>query len=282
MVRPEDITLCTPDNEKSCFACCPPIRPKDYEHVQYRNTIKRMLRDNTRAFDPAENGAKPITGFSCWALGYLDKDFKTIGCLLHPARHDGRDLRYRTGYGEKCRRESCPQSITFLGLSKKARQFFLGLTTQLDSFDYSSKNYNPLFRLLGWGSKILEKVSQESRTNVLDRETFFRRYPVLVSPQDPRPIKYMMECIVDNLGVDILRSEQFSLMFQDFFKNTVQELSDLALRGGATFTHQLGMGEAFQDMLRLAVGIKRIDRDQALRLKEKVDQDLANFVRTIG
>ena len=276
------ITLCAPDNEKSCFACCPPIRPKGYEHIQYRNIIKRMLRDNTQAFDPAQNSVKPITGFSCWALGYVDKEFKKVGCLLHPARHNGRDLRYRTGYGEKCRRESCPQSITFLGLSKEAQEFFLHLTSGLDSFEYSSRKYNPLFSLLGWGTKILEKVAGRSKTNPLDRDTFFSRYPVLVTIPDPRASRYLLEPIVDNLGIDILENKQFSFVFQNYFKNTVEELSDLGLPVGHTFTHQLGMGEPFQDLLRLGAGIRKIDKDKALILKEKVDRDLEIFLQTIG
>lgn len=98
-VLQDDSTLCVPDARRSCFACCPPIRPAGYEHIQYRNMVMRMLRENTRDF--AAGGGGLITGFSCWALGYLDEDFRQVGCLLHPARNHGQDLRYRVGYEEK-------------------------------------------------------------------------------------------------------------------------------------------------------------------------------------
>ena len=94
-------TLCVPDAQRSCFACCPPIRPAGYEHIQYRNMVMRMLRENTKGFAAGGGGRSPITGFSCWALGYLDENFRQVGCLLHPAMNNGKDLRYRVGFGEK-------------------------------------------------------------------------------------------------------------------------------------------------------------------------------------
>lgn len=30
-----------------------------------------------------------ITGFSCWALGYMDNGHKMVGCLLHPGQNGG-------------------------------------------------------------------------------------------------------------------------------------------------------------------------------------------------
>jgi len=69
-------SLCAPDEEKSCFACCPPIRPPGYEHLQYTNEIKRFLRENTVSLRREQKSISPITGFSCWALGYLDDGFK--------------------------------------------------------------------------------------------------------------------------------------------------------------------------------------------------------------
>jgi molybdopterin-guanine dinucleotide biosynthesis protein A len=42
--------LCAPDGDKTCFACCPPIRPAGYEHVDHRAAVARMLRENTLSF----------------------------------------------------------------------------------------------------------------------------------------------------------------------------------------------------------------------------------------
>ncbi len=275
---PQQITLCSPDAEKSCFACCPPIRPSNYEHVQYRNIIKRILRENTRAFRLAPCHMKPITGFSCWALGYMDDGFKIIGCLLHPARHGGRDLRHMTGYGEKCRRESCPESRTFTELSQEAQRFFLGLTTNLDSFQYSSRRHNPLFRLLGWGAYILERVYQELSQDDCEAFTLLERYPVLLNTLYPRASAYVLRHIVDQLGTHAIKGQEFGAMFAKLCRSIFAIYPELELLDGNSFTHQLGMDKDFQDLIRLGMGIKKINNDAASLLKERIDQRLALFV----
>ena len=40
-MTPMTVSLCFPDEEKSCFACCPPIRAAGYEHIEYKNFINR-------------------------------------------------------------------------------------------------------------------------------------------------------------------------------------------------------------------------------------------------
>ncbi|MFH0844586.1 MAG: hypothetical protein V1930_03855 [Pseudomonadota bacterium] len=116
-------TLCFPDHEKSCFACCPPIRPAGYEHIQYRDILKRFLREDTESFKKRNDAIGPITGLSCWALGHMYNSFKQVGCMLHPAQNDGVDLRYRVDYGEKCSRETCREEKIFSKLDKNDRVF---------------------------------------------------------------------------------------------------------------------------------------------------------------
>jgi len=105
--------------------------------------VKRVLRENTEAFQTAEREAIPITGFSCWALGYIDRSYKRVGCLLHPAQNGGVDLRHRINYGDKCRRELCPEAGVFSELSAETQRFWLGLADDLESFSYSSRRMNP-------------------------------------------------------------------------------------------------------------------------------------------
>jgi len=151
-------TLCAPDEKKSCFACCPPIRPAGYEHLQYPNEVKRVLRENTTSLRREDKSVSPIRGFSCWGLGYLDDSFKRIGCLLHPSQNDGNDLRYRVDFGDKCARESCVEARIFAHLAPAAKVFWLRLSEGLDSFSYSSRTVNPLFHILVWGDSLLNLV----------------------------------------------------------------------------------------------------------------------------
>ena len=71
-------SLCCPDDQKTCFACCPPIRPAAYEHIEFKNMIKRVLRENTASIDRQGRTVIPIRGYSCWALGYLDRGHKLV------------------------------------------------------------------------------------------------------------------------------------------------------------------------------------------------------------
>ncbi len=53
-------TLCLPDTGKSCFACCPPIRPAGYEHVQHINIIKRIVDRTIKRFPDFSGPIKPL------------------------------------------------------------------------------------------------------------------------------------------------------------------------------------------------------------------------------
>jgi hypothetical protein len=189
-------TLCAPDQEKSCFACCPPIRPPGYEHLQYTNEIKRVLRENTASLRREEKSLLPITGFSCWALGHLDGGFKRIGCLLHPSQNGGEDLRYRVDYGDKCARESCLEAGIFARLCPEARNFWVRLSEGLDSFSYSSRTLNPLFRILGWGGAVLNLVATAERERDLPGD--LRNCPIACQSSCPRKclaVQPLLTCI---------------------------------------------------------------------------------------
>jgi hypothetical protein len=145
---------CAPAPGLSCFACCPPIRPAGYDHADHASSLRRLLAENTRQFRRQGPPSAPMTGYWCPGLGFLDPAGRTVGCLLHPARHGGRDLRGPTGYQEKCARESCPPARAFAALEPRARQTLTALCAGLDSFAYSSSHLNPVMRLLAFGPAV--------------------------------------------------------------------------------------------------------------------------------
>ena len=52
--------------------------------------------------------------YNCEFLGFLDKEQRRVGCLLHPSRNDGEDLRNHSFYGaDLCAGHFCP-SYTYL------------------------------------------------------------------------------------------------------------------------------------------------------------------------
>ena len=271
-------TLCAPDEEKSCFACCPPIRPPGYEHLQYTNEIKRVLRENTASLRREEKSLSPITGFSCWALGYLDGGFKRIGCLLHPSQNDGEDLRYRVDFGDKCARESCVEARIFTHLSPEAKSFWLRLSEGLDSFSYSSRTLNPLFHILGWGDVLLNLVAMAEKGRDPDGDSILKTYPFFETTLSPRANAYLLRTLMDSENLDLLRNAPFRGRFEELSHRLSKQLS-LKVLGSSTapYVHLLPMDSDFLDFVRLSGHILKADEEEAASLKEFVDHELADF-----
>ncbi len=252
-----------PDEEKSCFACCPPIRAAGYEHIQYKNIIKRILRENTASFQPK---MMPITGYSCWALGYIDRNFKRIGCLLHPEQNRGTDLRHLTGYGEKCKREFCLEARIFANLEYETRLFWLQFAEGLDSFSYSSRLFNPIFRLLRWGKEVLEYIGKKEDYAKINLSLLEERYPFLKSRTDPRGIAYPVKLAL-KMGKAMLKEEIADLT------NRMKRLYDFRIieQQEGIYVHTLHMDRDLLDFIRLTLSIKKIDPDIVLIIKDNID-----------
>ena len=268
-------TLCLPDRQKSCFACCPPIRPAGYEHIQDRRFIQRMLREHTRAFPANLLEPKPITGFSCWALGYLDDRYRLVGCLLHPAKNNGCERRHLIRFGDKCRRESCPPAMVFQTLEPEARRFWIRLTDGLDAFQYSSRRWNPLFNLMGWGRKTLQMIWEKEGGTELKRQTFLRAYPFFSTSLHPSGHAYLLHHFLESQGPGILKRASFCRFFEKKAAVMAGQLKKIPVyQEGSPFTHRLNMDPDFLNFLRLSVGIRRIDLEGAEALKEMTDDML--------
>lgn len=274
-------SLCFPDGRKSCFACCPPIRPAGYDHMDHLRIIQRMLRENTHAFDASAEAVVPITGFSCWALGYLDSGYRLVGCLLHPARHGGVDLRYRVHYGEKCRREKCPQAVEFERLSPQARRFFLYLTEGLDSFAYSSRRVNPLFSLLDWGAEGLERLVGWADGEISGARELVDFLPFFGTSVKPRAYAYFLETLLERKGLAPLREKVFLERFEAFADGAVRWLRSavMPMDPSAPFTHSLPLNRRFLDFLRLAAGARRLAPEKAFRIKDVIDAAFENLLQ---
>jgi hypothetical protein len=117
------IILCQPDEGKSCGACC-----GLYNYVDSsRSSLKLRLRSRTKRFhqivtnpgDVERYAKETLTEedfskryeviYCCEYLGFLDKEEKKIGCLLHPMQNSGLDLRDCSFYGQElCAGHLCP------------------------------------------------------------------------------------------------------------------------------------------------------------------------------
>jgi hypothetical protein len=110
------VHLCQPDPGKSCAACCGIYnfgangRAAVHERLA-RNTRalagdlvrhRGRIRRHSRLYRVVDNGSDKRfeTIFNCEFVGFLDATETRIGCLLHPGRHDGHDLRHCSFYGK--------------------------------------------------------------------------------------------------------------------------------------------------------------------------------------
>ena len=159
-------SLCFPDQEKSCFYCCPPIRDPEADPLDAIVEKRRLLRANRQELQKNLEDPHEISGEECWGLGFLDDQEKQAGCLLHPLRHQGRDLRHLTGYQFKCANALCREAQVFAELSETEQKFCLNLCRGMDSFNYSSRR-NPLMRLLAWDKEMVQIIISESLENEL-------------------------------------------------------------------------------------------------------------------
>ena len=277
-MKETSVTLCFPDQEKSCFACCPPIRPAGYEHIQHENIIKRNLRENNDHFDKKERSVVPINGFSCWAIGYIDKGHRLTGCLLHPAQNSGVDLRYRVDYGNKCRRETCQEEKIFSQLEIQEQRFWLQLSDGFDTFSYSSRDINPLFKMMGWGTHLLRLVASAEDKRTFTRESFFRSYPFFTSKVLPRANAYLINRIALKDNIHILKDESFKIKFErfaGFISGRINRHFPDAF--DVPYVHLLDLEPDFSDFLRLSARIHKIQIEDAVTLKEIVDEELERF-----
>lgn len=126
------IVLCQPDEGKSCGACC-----GLYNYVDSsRSSLAQRLRSRTKRFRELVKSPDDLKHYSmqtvaaedfrkryevihcCEYLGFLDKDEKKVGCLLHPEQNSGKDMRDISFYGQElCAGHLCP-SHYFIGQSQ--------------------------------------------------------------------------------------------------------------------------------------------------------------------
>lgn len=276
--------LCAPDGDLSCFGCCPPIRPHHYDVLDFVGSLRRELSENRTAFLNTPLLFKPIVGYHCWALGFLDPKGRTVGCLLHPSRHEGRDYRDLIDYGNKCRRESCQAACVFEELPEEGQRFWLSLVNGLNAFYYSSHRANPLFHLLLWGSSLLEELRRHAVFRGWSATELVHACPFLTHGEwHPKAHRYLFGLVIEQLGTEpnwteIIEDACRRLLFDIQGHPAVRELKDIRSREELVLTHQAAQAGEFLDFVRLGLGIERVSVSQLGRFLESVNA-LASTMR---
>jgi hypothetical protein len=163
-------------------------------------------------------------------------------------------------------------------LSTRARHFWLHQAHGLDSFQYSSRQFNPLFHLLGWGPALLGLMASKTQEQHLTRDDLSRVYPVLATDLNPRANAYLLERIVLNSRFSRIGTEIFSWKFEQFSGSIMSWLRKIPWETNAPYTHLLPLDPLFVNLLRLGAGIRKIREDAAKSLQTEVDKALHHFI----
>lgn len=267
----EGPSLCRPAPGLSCFRCCPPIRPAGYDHLDHRPELLRQLVENTEDFRAGRLG-REIVGFSCWGLGLVDPGRGLVGCLLHPAQNN-EDLRDLTGYGEKCRRETCLQNTIFAELEEPARQALISPLLGLDSFRFSSPGANPVWNLLLWGPEVLNILGPGLAPGAPLRE-YLAEHP------EPRSRALLLSGLLERLSpadrVALAQEPSFGPWFEDRTRKIRAELeSGLPPQPPqAPLVHLLGLERTRAWFIRFGLGRRRMEGSVAQGLDRAMEKAL--------
>ena len=276
------LTLCSPGPDTSCFGCCPPIRPAHYDPLAFASSLKREFVEHRHRFLADGPRSRPIVGFSCWALGYLDEKGRRIGCLLHPSRHGGRDLRFLTGYGDKCRREMCLAAQSFARLAPAGQTFWLTLARGLNSFYFSSPRSNSLFHVLLWGPALLETLRIKAEQDGFTATELIWQQPFLVNPGwSPRGHRFLFRLVVEvqasSPDAPVKPLDRLGRGLWEKIRSLPEAVASGNRSPQAHYLHQLPLEEDFVDFLRVGLGWLHSTYHQACALQERIEELMPDF-----
>ncbi len=222
---------------------------------------------------------RPITGFSCWGMGFVDLERRLAGCLLHPARNR-EDLRSHTGYREKCERETCPQHLTFVNLDEPVRRTLLKFASGLDSFQFSSPRSNPLWNLLLWGGNVLTEI----HVHLVPDSPLYR---YLTSHPTPGSRAYLLSGLLRRLSfsgnVARVTDPDFEARFENAADRIYRESEALysAPEAGDPFVHRMDLDQSLAQFIRLGLKRPKMKREIARRVARKIESALERLSRDL-
>jgi hypothetical protein len=287
-------TLCQPDSEKTCFFCCPPLRPYDYDPMRSRSELQTIFHRNRENFlknKDASTGLSfcPINGWDCWGLGYLDEEGERVGCLLHPSQNNGIDYRYLVGYEGKCAREICLEAITFEALNEKTKKFYLNLTIGMDSFAYSSRKENPIFPILLWGKTVCEKIAENECFQIVYPDQFKKLYSNFIYYLSYKTDGYLIEKIIEKVNISYFKRPDFLHYFRDLKEDLLQRyrINDPSSTGlsrenpSCRPVHLFKIPLSFSRFLKFSLNIWNATEEKVNILKKEIDDKIGRFLSSL-
>jgi hypothetical protein len=183
-------------------------------------------------------------------------------------------------YGNKCARETCPESKFFDALTMTEKTFWLQFVDGFDAFAYSSRKVNPLFNLMPWGRHLLRLIPRVEGDRHFTWASFLEAYPFFEAKALPRGHAYLINRLVHLENIHLLTSKRFKEAFEEFSDGlSVRLTREVTNRKKSSPVHRLNLDRDFLDFLRLSLSISKTTLNDAIALKEIVDEECEQFER---
>lgn len=266
-----------PGDGRSCFFCCPPIRPPDYDPLKIQDKLIEIFEYNTKNLKQNLNAPFEIYGDNCWGLGFLDNKKTMVGCMLHPFVNNGTELRHLTGYGDKCRRERCLEEIKFSGLRQNVACFYLDLSKGLDPFYYSSRIFNPTFGMLMWGVELLNAIALHERQGMITIEKFKIKYSMFLNVLNHRIDAYLVDKIILFAGLKwfLIRPADDYIKLREKIISRIMPCNS-QISKNHPYIHEHPVSMELSRFFKFGLNIWRESLDKVLELKAEAEKILKN------
>jgi len=152
----------------------------------------------------------------------------------------------------------CREAVIFSSLSPSQAALVLGLTTGLDSFAYSSEKKNPAFRLLLWGPKVIEHLT-DLEPNGLHREDYRAGWSILDRDLNPARDAYPVELLLEGYSLTDLARPGFLPKYRAVLDRFIAEHRRIIRPplDNRPFVHRLPGPPSLARFLRTALGWDR-------------------------
>jgi hypothetical protein len=181
------------------------------------------------------------------------------------------------------------EAKTFDALSEKAKRFYLDLTSGMDSFQFSSRDWNPVFPVLLWGRVVGEKIAETEGFRRMHRDDFKERYNAFFTVLSYKTDGYFVERVVERAGFSCLRKPWFFECYDKWKEGVVRRrrIDDTSSRAtpGANPSnrpvHLYDIPLSFSRLLKFSLNIWNAPAERVASLKKQIDGEIESFIECL-
>jgi hypothetical protein len=136
--------------------------------------------------------------------------------------------------------------------------------------------------MLGWGSSLLAKISDNDIEKYYSKKQFLNRYPFFDTGLSPKGHAFPVNYIIRIKSFDLLADIEFKNKYENFQKILSGKISSkFKLPPDGIFVHKLPINREFSDYIRLTLGVRKAEITFVNKLYDFVVNELDLFCETV-